>query len=91
MTIQAICPRAARARTLPGAWVAFCAAFLAARATLACAVCFTATEENRIAFIATTVFLTFLPLLIIGGVIWWLREKVRAHNALNDEAPGERS
>jgi hypothetical protein len=26
-----------------------------------------------VAFSATTAFLSFLPLLTIGGVVWWLR------------------
>lgn len=44
----------------------------------ACAVCFAGSgEEARKAFVNMTVFLTFLPLLAIGGVIWWLRR--RAH------------
>ncbi len=38
----------------------------------ACSVCFSATEENRMAFIGTTVFLTVLPLTMIGGTIWYL-------------------
>jgi len=50
----------------------------APRIALACPVCTAGRdEENRIAFIATTAFLTFLPLLMIGGVVWWLRNRVR--------------
>ncbi len=43
--------------------------------TLACAVCFDATEANRWAFIFTTVFLSLLPLTMIGGGVWYLRRK----------------
>ena len=44
----------------------------------ACAVCSAGREdESRLAFLLSTVFLTTLPLLIIGGVIWWLRGRVR--------------
>jgi len=50
---------------------------------LACPVCFSANEQNRLAFLGTTVFMTVLPLTMIGGVVYWLREKYR------DEAPGE--
>lgn len=39
----------------------------------ACAVCGPGTEESRVAFIVTTGLLTALPLLSIGGVLWWLR------------------
>ena len=44
----------------------------------ACPVCFSAkNDENRIAFIVTTAFLTFLPLSLIGGGVWWLRRRAR--------------
>ena len=42
----------------------------------ACSVCFSGrSDETRIAFIATTAFLTALPLLLIGGLVWWLRRR----------------
>ncbi|MCP4501360.1 MAG: hypothetical protein GY822_15485 [Deltaproteobacteria bacterium] len=44
--------------------------------SLACAVCFDSKGENRWAFIGTTALLTFLPLAIIGGTVWWLRQRV---------------
>lgn len=44
----------------------------------ACPVCFAAkNEENRTAFIVTTGFLTFLPLSLVGGGVWWLRRRAR--------------
>ncbi len=45
----------------------------------ACAVCFTGrSDETREAFIGATAFMTFLPMLVIGGVVWWLRRRVLA-------------
>ena len=41
----------------------------------ACAVCFSGSEENRMAFLLTTIFLTLLPLLLIGSLVWWLRRR----------------
>jgi len=48
----------------------------------ACAVCFSGrSDETRVAFIATTAFLTFLPILLIVGVVWWFRRRVLAMQA----------
>ncbi len=48
----------------------------------ACAVCFSGrSDETRVAFIATTAFLTFLPILLIVGVVWWFRRRVLAMEA----------
>jgi hypothetical protein len=44
----------------------------------ACPACASPLEENRQAFVDTTVFLTVVPLMMIGGFIWWLRRKSRA-------------
>jgi len=45
---------------------------------LACSVCGGSDpEEVRSAFIVTTAFMTFFPLLMIGGVIYWLRRRFR--------------
>ena len=41
----------------------------------ACPSCASPLEENRQAFVDTTIFLTVLPLLMIGGFVWWLRRK----------------
>jgi hypothetical protein len=49
---------------------------LAPKASLACAVCFQAkSDATRIAFIASTAAMTFLPLAVVGGVAWWVRRK----------------
>ena len=47
----------------------------------ACAVCFDASDENRQAFIATTAFLTLLPLGMVGGAGLWIRHRVRERDA----------
>ena len=53
----------------------------------ACSVCTAGRDEaNRVAFIATTAFLTILPLLMIGGVVWWLSKRVRRHGDSADSA-----
>ena len=45
---------------------------------LACAVCTTGSDEaNRLAFILTTVFLSVLPLLMLGAVLAWLWRSAR--------------
>jgi hypothetical protein len=43
----------------------------------ACPSCASPLEENRQAFVDTTIFLTLVPLMMFGGFIWWLRRKAR--------------
>ncbi len=44
----------------------------------ACPVCMSnQAEASRNAFIATTGFLTVLPLLMVGGLAWWIRRRSR--------------
>jgi hypothetical protein len=51
-----------------------------AGAAAACPVCFAAKgEENRKAFVRTAVFMSALPLLMIGGFVWWAAHRVRRH------------
>ena len=50
----------------------------AADLAYACPSCASPLEENRQAFVDTTIFLTVVPLMMIGGFIWWLRRRVRA-------------
>ena len=45
------------------------------RLAVACSVCQGGTSDNRIEFILTTALLTFLPLLLIGGIIYGLRRR----------------
>lgn len=44
----------------------------------ACAVCFSSTGSNRLFYFLTTILLTFLPLTMIGGVIYWIKRRVRS-------------
>lgn len=44
----------------------------------ACPSCSSPLEENRQAFVDTTILLTLVPLGMIGGFIWWLRRKARS-------------
>lgn len=43
----------------------------------ACPVCFDPRDENRIAFLITTAFLSVLPLAMVGGLALWLRGRWR--------------
>ena len=44
----------------------------------ACPVCFDPREENRVAFLATAVFMSLIPLGMVGGLGMWLRARARA-------------
>jgi hypothetical protein len=44
-------------------------------------VCFDASDENRRAFVATTVLLSLLPLGMVTGAGLWLRRRVRRTEA----------
>lgn len=46
-------------------------------AAAACPVCFDSRDENRIAFIATTAFLSLMPLGMVAGAGLWIRKKSR--------------
>jgi len=71
--------------------IAFALALLVPGAAEACSVCFSTTEENRWAFIGTTVFMSVLPLGILFGIGTWLRSKVlemeRHHEAARLPTP----
>lgn len=54
----------------------FCV-FTVPNAASACAVCFGGEDDNRQAFIDTTVILTMVPLLLIGGFIWLMVRRIR--------------
>ena len=49
---------------------------------LACPVCFESSDENRMAFLATTAFLSLLPLGMVGSAGLWLRKRSRELDAL---------
>ena len=52
----------------------------------ACPVCFDARDENRQAFLATTVFLSLFPLGMVAGVGMWIRK--RSAELSDDEGEG---
>lgn len=45
--------------------------------THACPVCFDPNDAQRNIFLASTIFLSALPLSMIGGIVFWLRERSR--------------
>ena len=50
---------------------------LAPRLSEACAVCSAGREdETRTAFIVSTAGMTLLPLVLVGGLIWWIRRRI---------------
>jgi len=58
------------------------ALLLAVPAAEACSVCSAAQDDSvREAFLVTTVFLSVLPLLLVGGFAWWLRRRMRELDA----------
>jgi high-affinity Fe2+/Pb2+ permease len=53
----------------------------------ACAVCMGGADEDvRTAFILATAFLTVCPLLMVGGLVWWVRRAFRAAGEGEGEA-----
>jgi hypothetical protein len=44
---------------------------------LACPVCFDPREANQTAFISMTIFMSLLPLGAFGGLVLWVRKRVR--------------
>lgn len=57
-------------------------------AAQACSVCSAGGEDNRAAFIWTTVALSVLPLAMIGGLVLWLvRQARRAERQRSSSSP----
>lgn len=54
----------------------------------ACPVCFDSSDENRQAFLATTAFLSLLPLGMVAGAGLWFRKRSRE---LDGDFEGDRS
>ena len=52
----------------------------------ACAVCFSATEATRGAFIGTTIFMSLFPLAIIFGGVWVLYKRSKVVEEPIDES-----
>ena len=73
-------------RHLSASFVAFVAWFAPASAH-ACAVCMgNGTADNRIEFILTTAFMTFMPLGLIGSLVYWFR---RRYLSLAEQQPSD--
>jgi len=59
-------------------------------AASACAVCFTGKEDDtRIAFGLMTAFMTVMPFVICGGVLWWLRGRLKEIEAMHERVREE--
>jgi MYXO-CTERM domain-containing protein len=64
----------------------------APRLAWACSVCTAGRDdESRTAFILMTAFMTFLPLLLVGGILWWLRRRFREISAAERAAEATRA
>ncbi len=59
--------------------------FTNSSALLACTVCGVGKEESRMAFIVTTGLLTFIPLIVIGFVIYYIYRQVKARDATDSK------
>ena len=65
-----------------------CGVLFAPELAQACAVCGAGQKEDtRLAFILTTAFMTFLPLSMMGGAVWWLRRRVRRFTGSQSTLP----
>ena len=61
---------------------------VAPRLAEACAVCSAGREDQtRTAFIIGTAFLTALPMVLVGGMVWWIRKKTLEAQELEAPAP----
>ena len=55
----------------------------------ACAVCSAGRdEENRFAFLMMTIFMSVTPLLLIGGLVYWIRSRFLAQEARESTSAG---
>ena len=68
--------RVAKGLTFAGVFVAAIVGW-AVDVAHACPSCASPLEENRQAFVDTTIFLSLAPLAMIGGLVWWIRRKSR--------------
>jgi len=78
-------------KTLLTLGVAVALLFVLPQMAHGCAVCFSATDENRQAFLATTVLLTLLPLGMVGGVGLWARNRTRDLDRSEEITPDDPS
>jgi hypothetical protein len=58
----------------------------AARSALACSVCGASTTETAMAFLWMTLLLSALPLLMIGGGVFWLWSRAQAEDRRAQQA-----
>jgi hypothetical protein len=58
---------------------------LQAEALFACTVCGVGKEESRLAFIITTGLLTFIPLIMIGFIVYYIYRQVKARDTAAKE------
>lgn len=56
----------------------------------ACPVCFDPREENRVAYLATTAFMSLFPLGVVGAFTMWLRKRARALRGLPEDEADDR-
>jgi NADH:ubiquinone oxidoreductase subunit 3 (subunit A) len=72
----------------PRRWIALLALLflvVAPDVAHACPVCFDPREENRVAYLATTAFMSLFPLGVVGGFAMWLRKRARTLRGVADE------
>jgi len=65
--------------------VGFGATLILPKIALACAVCFDPNEASNDAFMWSTIFLSLLPLAVIGTVVWWVFRQFRTEKASEPE------
>jgi hypothetical protein len=64
-------------RSLLLAAAALALVLVSPEAVHACPVCFDSSDENRQAFLATTAFLSLLPLGMVAGAGLWIRRRAK--------------
>lgn len=62
---------------------AFALATLPAQQAAACAVCFSGRDESRVMYLLTAIFMTLIPIAVLGAGIYWVVKKATA----TDSAP----
>ncbi|MEW5852078.1 MAG: hypothetical protein AB2A00_25040 [Myxococcota bacterium] len=57
-------------------WMVLIAVLLLPELVLACPACALRQEKNRVAYLVTTALLSVIPLLSVGGLVWWMRKRL---------------